>query len=161
MYDKRSKSCFVGGLVVALVLALSVPAIGGEGMKKEFISPQPGFSHIAKVTANGVTTIYIAGQVGWAAGASEAGADLAEQAEIAFTNVLKRLEEVGASASDIVKTNVYIKDIDPEKVQAAGRAQAKIFQLDPAPVSTWVGVTGLVYPQLLIEVEATAVVADE
>jgi len=128
-------------------------------VKKEFVSPQQGFSHLAKVTANGVTTIYVAGQVGWAAGASEAGADIAEQAEIAFTNVLKRLEEVGASAGDIVKTNVYIKDIDREKVRAAGAAQAEVFQLDPAPVSTWVGVTGLVYPQLLIEVEATAVVA--
>jgi enamine deaminase RidA (YjgF/YER057c/UK114 family) len=127
-------------------------------MKKEFVSPQQGFSHLAKVTANGVTTIYVAGQVGWATGASEAGADIAEQAEIAFTNVLERLAEVGASASDIVKTNVYIKDIDSEKVRAAGGAQARVFQLDPPPVSTWVGVTGLIYSQLLIEVEATAVV---
>ena len=86
------------------------------------------------------------------------GGDIAEQAEIAFTNVLKRLAEVGASASDIVKTNVYIKAIDPERVRAAGGAQARVFQLDPSPVSTWVGVTGLIYSQLLIEVEATAVV---
>ena len=36
------------------------------------------------------------------AGETEAGADIDEQAEIAFTNVLERLAEVGASASDIV-----------------------------------------------------------
>ena len=120
-----------------------------------------GFSHIAKTTANGVTTILISGQIGWADGAEAPAATLAEQAEIAFTNVVKRLEQAGASAEDIVKTNVYIKDIDPEKVQAAGRAQAKVLQLDPPRASTWVGVTGLVYPSLLIEVEATAVVAAE
>ncbi len=84
-----------------------------------------------------------------------------EQAEIAFTNVGKRLEQAGASAEDIVKTNVYIKDIDPEKVQQVGRAHAKVLRLDPPRASTWVGVTGLVYPSLLIEVEATAVVAAE
>ena len=143
------------------VLLLATASTEAQDLKTEFLGTQQGFSHIAKTTANGVTTIRISGQVGIADGADAPAATLAEQAEIAFTNVVKRVEHAGATAEDIVKTTVFIKDIDPEKVQAAGRAQAKVLQLDPPRASTWVGVTGLVFPSLLIEVEATAVVAAE
>ena len=129
-------------------------------MKTEFINSSQGFSNVAVTTANGVKTIYVAGQVGWAEGASEPGADIAAQAEIAFTNLVKQLKAAGASPGDLIKTNVYIKEIDRDKVQAVGAAQAKVLQLDPMPVSTWVGVTGLVYPQLLLEVEGIAVVEE-
>ncbi len=133
-----------------------------QDLKTEFFGSQPGFSHIAKTTANGVTTILISGQVGWADDGAPAPAEtLAEQAEIAFTNVVKRVEQAGATADDIVKFTVFIKDIDPERVQTVGRAQAKVLGLDPPRAATWVGVTGLVFPSLLIEVEATAVVAAE
>ena len=146
---------FLGAL---LLVAANAEA---QDLKTEFLGTQQGFSHIAKTTANGVTTILVSGQIGWADGAEAPAASLAEQAEIAFTNVVKRVEQAGASADDIVKTTVFIKDIDPEKVQTVGRAQAKVLQLDPPRAATWVGVTGLVYPSLLIEVEATAVVAAE
>lgn len=146
---------FLGALLLAAANAEA------QDLKTEFLGSQQGFSHIAKTTANGVTTILISGQIGWADGAEAPAASLAEQAEIAFTNVVKRVEQAGASADDIVKTTVFIKDIDPEKVQTVGRAQGKVLQLDPPRAATWVGVTGLVYPSLLIEVEATAVVAAE
>ena len=146
---------FLGAL---LLVAANAEA---QDLKTEFLGSQQGFSHIAKTTANGVTTILVSGQIGWADGAEAPAASLAEQAKIAFTNVVKRVEQAGASADDIVKTTVFIKDIDPEKVQTVGRAQGKVLQLDPPRAATWVGVTGLVYPSLLIEVEATAVVAAE
>jgi len=146
---------FLGAL---LLVAANAEA---QDLKTEFLGSQQGFSHIAKTTANGVTTILVSGQIGWADGAEAPAASLAEQAEIAFTNVVKRVEQAGASADDIVKTTVFIKDVDPDKVQTVGRAQGKVLQLDPPRAATWVGVTGLVYPSLLIEVEATAVVAAE
>jgi len=146
---------FLGAL---LLVAANAEA---QDLKTEFLGSQQGFSHIAKTTANGVTTILVSGQIGWADGAEAPAASLAEQAKIAFTNIVKRVEQAGASVDDIVKTTVFIKDIDPEKVQTVGRAQGKVLQLDPPRAATWVGVTGLVYPSLLIEVEATAVVAAE
>ena len=146
---------FLGAL---LLVAANAEA---QDLKTEFLGTQQGFSHIAKTTANGVTTIRISGQVGMADGAETPATTLAEQAEIAFSNVVKRVEQAGASVQDIVKTIVFIKDIDPEKVQTVGRAQAKVMQLDPPRAATWVGVTGLVFPSLLVEVEATAVVAAE
>ena len=142
-------------------LLLATATLEAQEVKTEFLGSQPGFSHIAKTTAGGVTTIRISGQVGLADGAEAPPATLAEQAEVAFTNVAKRLEQAGATAEDLVKTTVFIVDIDPEKVQAVGRAQAKVLRLDPPRASTWVGVTGLVYPSLLVEIEAIAVVAAE
>ena len=146
---------FVGVLLVA------TGSTEAQDLKTEFLGSQQGFSHIAKTTAQGVTTILVSGQIGWADGAEAPAATLSEQAEIAFANVVKRLEQAGATAEDLVKTTVFIKDIDPDKVQQVGRAQAKVLQLDPPRAATWVGVTGLVYPSLLIEVEATAVMAAE
>jgi enamine deaminase RidA (YjgF/YER057c/UK114 family) len=157
----RPKSATLLVSIICALLALTALPVGAQSaeLKTEFLGSQQGFSHIAKTTIGGVTTIYIAGQVGFTEGASEPGADLGEQAEIAFTNVLRRLEQAGAGIEDLIKTTVYIKDIDPSKVGVVGAAQGKIFKRETPPVSTWVGVTGLVYPQLLIEVEATAVVA--
>ena len=152
---QRQLAFFLGALLLVTANAEA------QDLKTEFLGSQQGFSHIAKTTANGVTTILVSGQIGWADGAEAPAASLAEQAEIAFTNVVKRLEQAGATAEDLVKTTVFIKDIDPDKVQAVGRAQGKVLQLDPPRAATWVGVTGLVYPSLLIEVEATAVVAAE
>ncbi len=147
--------CHLTLLAGALLVPMQAEA---QDVKTEFLGAQQGFSHVAVTTANGISTIRVSGQIGWADGAEGPAETLAEQAEIAFANVVKRLEQAGASANDLVKTTVFIKDIDPEKVQQAGRAQAKVLQLDPPRAATWVGVTGLVYPTLLIEVEATAVV---
>jgi enamine deaminase RidA (YjgF/YER057c/UK114 family) len=128
-------------------------------MKIEHIEPAPGFSHVVTTEVGGVKTIHVSGQVGVALGAKEPGADLAAQSEIAFQRVVERLKQAGATPRDIVKTTVFIKDIDPDKVRTAGRALVKVLALDPWPASTWVGVTGLVDPRYLIEVEAIAMVA--
>ena len=154
---RNARAAVLGAAILMLFAALAVA--GGGEVKKEFINSSRGFSHVGVHTANGVKTIYIAGQVGFAEGSTDPGANLSEQAEIAFANLLRQLEAAGAGKEDLIKTTVFIKDIDPEKVQAVGRAQAKVLALDPAPVSTWVGVTGLVYPSLLVEIEAIAVMA--
>ncbi len=120
---------------------------------------EQGFSHVARVTAGGATTLYVSGQVGLDPASGAPGKDLAEQAAFAFRALLRRLGEAGASARDVVKTTVFIKDIDPGKVRAVGRAQRDVLQVEPYPASTWVGVTGLVMPELLVEVEAIAVIA--
>ncbi|MEE2778853.1 MAG: RidA family protein [Acidobacteriota bacterium] len=149
----RRVACVVALLVIAF------PVFGGEEVEKEYIDPEQGFTQVVTAVHNGLKTVWVSGQIGWAADASEPGADLAAQAEIAFASVLRRLEQAGASLDDVVKTTVFLKDIDPDKVRTAGGAQAKAYAVEKYPASTWVGVTGLVDPRLLIEVEATAVIA--
>lgn len=155
-----------GGMEGALRWALvAVLATGGtvtrgeEIVNKEYIDPQQGFTQVVTTEFGGVKTVHVSGQVGWEAGAESPGEGLAEQAEIAFHNLLRRLEQAGAAPADVVKTTVFIKDIEPDKVRTAGAAQAEALGLERYPASTWVGVTGLVDPRLLLEVEATAVLA--
>ena len=67
----RHLAFFLGVLLFATGIAEA------QELKTEFLGSQQGFSHIAKTTANGVTTILISGQIGWADGAEAPAATLA------------------------------------------------------------------------------------
>jgi len=117
------------------------------------------FSQSAKVESTASTTIYVSGQVGMNAEGNIPGeGDLAAQSDQVFANLVAALEAAGAKPTDVVKTNVFIVDITPEKLAPISIAMKKYFTQDPMPASTWVGVTGLVDPRLLLEVEATAII---
>ncbi|MFC7044068.1 RidA family protein [Halobacteriaceae archaeon GCM10025711] len=81
--------------------------------------------------------------------------DPAAQAKQAFENVLDALSELGASADDVVRTRMYVTDIDDW--EAVGRAHADAFG-DAKPATSMVEVSRLVDPAMLVEVEADAIV---
>lgn len=124
---------------------------------KEFINPHPmGFTNAVTYTINGVKTIQISGQVGFADG--KVPEDFAEQADIAYANLVKELKAAGAKIEDVVKINTYIVDLDRAKTSAIRDAKEKHFTQENQPASTMVGVSALVFPNLKVEIEATAVV---
>jgi enamine deaminase RidA (YjgF/YER057c/UK114 family) len=126
-------------------------------LTKSFNNPSPmGFSNSVSYTSNGVTTIHVSGQVGY--DGSEVPSGIGEQAEIAFTNLVKELQAAGAEVTDVIKLNAYIVNLDGERIAAVGHAKAKHFTQNNQPAATWVGVAALVLPSLLVEIEATAVV---
>ncbi len=77
---------------------------------------------------------------------------------MAHRNLAKELQAAGATVEDVVKLNTYIVDLDSGRSKVAGQAKAQVFVQANQPASTVVGVSSLVMKQLLIEVEATAVV---
>ena len=126
-------------------------------LTKEFINPHPmGFTNAVTYTINGVKTIQIAGQVGYADGAVPE--DFAEQADITYANLVRELNAAGAKIEDVVKINTYIVDLDRAKTSAIRDAKEKHFTQENQPASTIVGVSALVFPNLKVEIEATAVV---
>ena len=121
--------------------------------------PPPMSCH---ATAARGTIVHISGLVGSDATGAIVEGGLAAQAEQAILNVLTALGSAGASADDLVKTTFYVVDWDPSKMEALAiggmAAQAKVPFPDAA--LTLIGVQSLFSPEMLIEIEAVAVVGD-
>ncbi len=65
------------------------------------------------------------------------------------------LEEVGAGMENVVRTRMFVTDIS--RWEEVGRAHGEFFR-DIRPASTMVEVSKLINPELLVEIEAEAVV---
>lgn len=71
--------------------------------------------------------------------------------------IKESLERVGARLSDVVRTRMFVTDIS--RWEEIGRAHGEFFR-DIRPVATMVEVRALIEPELLVEIEAEAVVDD-
>ena len=153
---KVSSTLTVWAFVMALVGGYSVAAETSSQLK-EFINPSgSGFTNIVTVNLGDVKILYISGQVGFLDG--NLPDDFGQQAENAMVNLARQLEDAGADLTDIVKTNIYIVDLNPEKVRAYRDARVRYFDHQNLPASTLVGVTALAFPGFKVEIEAVAVV---
>ena len=83
--------------------------------------------------------------------------DAAEQTRVAIGNVEAALVEAGSGLEDVVRTRLFVTDVDDW--EAVGRAHGEAFG-EVRPASTLVEVSALVDPAMLVEVEAVAVVDD-
>lgn len=111
--------------------------------------------------ATGSRMVFLAGQVARDAEGSPVGAgDFAAQIEQAYLNVGRALAEVGGSFDDVAKLTVYVVDWSPEKFPQMGEGIARAaatLGVDPIKPVTLIGVAALGEPDLMVEVEAIAV----
>jgi enamine deaminase RidA (YjgF/YER057c/UK114 family) len=121
------------------------------------LSPPRNYSHVTVITS--ARQIHVSGQVAMnAAGEVVGKGDLAAQTEQVYKNLGHALAAAGAKLSDVFKIVTYVVNLSPDKVAEVRAARAKFVGAGPFPASTMVGVTGLVHPDLLIEIEAIAAI---
>ena len=113
------------------------------------------YSHVAEVT--GGKTIYISGQIALDASGQLVGAgDMRAQVAQVFANLDAALKSVGADFSAVVKLTYFIVDITQMPLVREVRAQ--YVNTENPPASSAFEVRQLTHPDLLIEIEAIAVI---
>lgn len=143
--------------------ALALPVQAGE-RKIEYLKPQgllnvPSFSQVT--TASAGKLVFVSGQVSWdEKGKPLHAGDLEAQTRKTYENMKIALAAAGATFRDVVKFTVYVKDLDSAKWKLISKVRSEYLSPDHPPASTMIGVTGLVYDELLIEIEAYALVED-
>ncbi|WP_209348472.1 RidA family protein [Pontixanthobacter sp. CEM42] len=81
----------------------------------------------------------------------------AEQAARCCTLIVKAIEALGGNAKDVVRTRMFLTDIDQQST--VGEVHAKFFG-EARPAATMVGVATLCRPEWLVEIEAEAVIGN-
>lgn len=111
-----------------------------------------GYSRAVRVGCQ----IFVSGTTATAAEGGLVGVgDPYRQARQALANIESALARLGAGMEHVVRTRIYVVDID--HWQQIGQAHAEIFA-DIRPATTMVEVKRLIDPEMLVEIEAEAVV---
>jgi reactive intermediate/imine deaminase len=114
-----------------------------------------GYSQLAAVAGGKI--VFIAGQVALDKSGNVVGKDdFRAQAQQVFENLKAAVEAAGGDFRDIIKLNSYFLDLS--HLPEFREVRDKYISLKNPPASTAVQVPGLFRPELLVEIEAVAVV---
>jgi enamine deaminase RidA (YjgF/YER057c/UK114 family) len=78
-----------------------------------------------------------------------------EQAARCFELIIRAIEQLGGDAKDVVRTRMFLTDIDQQDV--VGAVHARYFG-EARPAATMVGVATLCRPEWIVEIEAEAII---
>ena len=101
--------------------------------------------------------VYVSGTTATGPGGRLVGSNVYEQTRQCLTNIVTALERAGARIEDVVRTRIYVIDI--EDWREVGRAHGEVFG-EIRPASSMVEVSRLVTPEMLVEIEAEAIVEE-
>ena len=82
--------------------------------------------------------------------------DMAAQLKQAVANLETVLQAGGFDLTDVVRLNYYTTDVDGFMQGAAGGGLARLAEAKCFPASTLLGVARLFHPDIMVEIEATA-----
>lgn len=152
-----ARTFFAGSVLFPLML---LPCVGlAQGSSTRYVNPSglvkpTGYTHV--VIAPDGRTVYIAGQVAFdSTGAVVGEGNFAAQAEQVYRNLERALQSVGGTMADLVKTTTFITDIN--NLPSLREVRTRRLSKTQPPANTLLEVSSLARPELLIEVEAVAV----
>lgn len=80
-----------------------------------------------------------------------------EQTRFSLGKIEKALTAAGASLKDVIRTRMFVTDIS--KLEEIGRAHGEFFRTIK-PAASMIEVKGLISPELLVEIEVTAILSE-
>ncbi|KAA0234325.1 MAG: hypothetical protein JJLCMIEE_02488 [Acidimicrobiales bacterium] len=114
-----------------------------------------GFNQ-GELVENSSRQLLLAGQSAMSAdGAPQHAGDMAAQIELSLDNMEAVLAEAGMDLSNVVRLNVYTTDVDAVFANY-GLIAERLGTAGVAPPGSLLGVSRLAYPELMVELEATA-----
>ena len=129
--------------------------------EKRFVNP-PGLKPLgmySNAACGKGTVVFIAGQVAVDANGKVVGVgDYEAQAVQVFENVKLALGAARATFEDVLKLTIYIRNLTQEARKAVMGVRARYISHTNPPAATMIGIDRLVEDDLLVEVEAFAVV---
>ena len=123
----------------------------------EAVAKPVNYSHV--VQATGSRIVSVAGQVGQDRTGNLVGkGDLAAQTDQTMQNLEACLASVGATFADVIKMTTFVVDYQAARDRPVLIAvRNKYLPADNPPASTLVGVQALGLPEIMVEIEVTAV----
>jgi reactive intermediate/imine deaminase len=135
---------------------MSDDQVGIRFVNPDDLAPPVGYSHVAEVQRGRI--LYISGQVALDQDGNLVGkGDIEAQARQVFANLQTALAAMGADFNSVVKLNYYL--VDMTAVGALRAIRDQYVNTEQPPASTAVEVRRLFREDILIEIEAVAVVA--
>ena len=121
------------------------------------VAAAKGYSHAAAVNLGNCTMLLIAGQVALDSAGNLVGEDdMAKQTEQVFRNIEQIVKANGGTMQDVVKLQYYVTDLS--QIQQIRAIRDRSINVKSPPVSTLVQVSKLFRNDVLIEIEATAII---
>jgi enamine deaminase RidA (YjgF/YER057c/UK114 family) len=109
----------------------------------------------------GYSRVVVRGDSAWVSGCTATvdgevvhRGDVEAQARVAFAALTAALERAGFALADVVRTRMYLTDI--ARWEELGRVHGEVFR-DVRPATAMIGVSALLHPDMLVEIEADAV----
>ncbi|HJY43360.1 MAG TPA: RidA family protein [Propionibacteriaceae bacterium] len=128
-------------------------------MQRTSINPWPwslqvGYNQAEAISGH-TTQLYCSGQAAIDAdGKPQFAGDLGAQLGLALDNLRAVLEGAGMTFTNVVRLNIFTTDVDAYLAQL-GLLHARL--QGATPPGTLIGVARLAYPEMMVEIEATAV----
>lgn len=118
------------------------------------------YGYFQVVSATGQRTIFCAGQTAWDPACNIIGpGDFRTQMIESLRNVERALRAAGAELSDVTRLVIYVPGYTPDCLPVVGECLTACFGSD-LPANSLIGVEALALPEFMVEIEATAVVAN-